>query len=178
MCFTLAEQKQKQELGNPNKSCSSSSNGSWSKKLQSLFDGVEENARKGAEMIGLQSTSMASVQQNLDGKILFRYEYKSKGRLCELTLAHTNCVWVIRNDSDILCLQSHNNSTFKKFFTSVDFDIPEDKAPAKAMMSMEWCPYATKWKYKLSVNGVFVPPSWSKADGFVRGFPGLGAPQI
>lgn len=102
-----------------------------------------------------------------------KYQFLVDNATHEVAVAHRECVWQVSLDGKLVDQQSHslgdNSGT-------VDLKVPAANGthiPGK--LTVTWILMELKWSYCLSVAGVLVPASWTKAKGNTVG---VVPPQI
>jgi len=133
--------------------------------LAAMSSSAQVKARRGVERLGLMKGEGSTL--DFDEKCLCKYSFKNGSRNREVSLAHSDGVWHVKVDSEIVGTKTHNNSFLRSFCTFLDFPIPPigTEGTIMATVTMEWVPRSAKWLYTLTVNGVVVPECWSKTKG-------------
>jgi hypothetical protein len=102
-----------------------------------------------------------------------KYQFLVDDVLHEVAVSHRECVWQVSLDGKLIDQQSHSLGDNSGI---VDLKVPaanDTHIPGK--LSVTWVLMELKWSYCLSVAGVLVPASWTKAKGNTVG---VVPPQI
>jgi len=85
----------------------------------------------------------------------------------EVTVAHRECVWQVSLDGQLIDQQSH---TLNDNCGTVDMKVPgANGAIVPGRLQVDWMFADLKWGYVLTVGGMHVPASWTKAKGPTEG---------
>jgi len=85
----------------------------------------------------------------------------------EVVVAHHECVWQVALDGHLVDQESH---TLKESAGKAEFEVSTpDDVRVSAKLEMTWVLGEMKWSYDLTVGGVKVPASWTKAKGNIPG---------
>jgi hypothetical protein len=95
-----------------------------------------------------------------------KYKFYVDGAPHEVAVAHRECVWQVSLDGKLVDQQSHSLND-----NSGTVELPS----IKGRLSVTWVLKELKWSYCLTVAGVLVPASWTKAKGDTVG---VVPPQI
>jgi hypothetical protein len=145
----------------------------WRTKVSSKLSSMSSHARQKAIQLGHVIKDDGPVDVN--AKVTRKWLFRTAGRDRELQLSHAQGKWYFIVDSELVTTKTHNNSTLKRFRTSLDLPIPlsdEEQrilGPVTAVVNMEWNPRSVRWYYTLTLGGEVVPPVWSKSAGPQQG---------
>lgn len=113
--------------------------------------------------------------RELDLNVVRKFSFVALGKLHEVCVAHSDCIWQVLSGGNLVDRIAHKISDSSG---EAAFDIevaPEQKV--RATVSMTWDSYKWLWRYTLTIQteGVCgthsqdVPFSWSKISGQVAG---------
>jgi hypothetical protein len=133
--------------------------------LAAMSSSALVKARRGVEKPRLMKGDTSTFDS--DDNCVCKYSFKNGCKHREVSLAHSDGVWHVKVDSEIVGTKTHNNSFLTSHRTSLDFPIPPlaSEGSITATITMEWIPQSAKWLHTLTVNGFVVPECWSKARG-------------
>jgi len=96
-----------------------------------------------------------------------KFGFVVDGEAHEVTVAHRECVWQVALDNKLVDQESHS---LNENVGAADFAVPAANGThVQGRLEMTWALMELKWVYRLTVAGVNVPASWTRAKGVDMG---------
>mmetsp|Transcript_44715 Transcript_44715/g.103389 ORF Transcript_44715/g.103389 Transcript_44715/m.103389 type:complete len:307 (-) Transcript_44715:29-949(-) len=110
----------------------------------------------------------------LDLNIVRKFRFCAQGHPHEVAIAHREYIWQVVVDEKVVDRVSHKQSDDDG---EASFHVKVDESLVlPGLVCMTWDSARCLWIYILTINGVQVPTSWSKAKGVVAG--GTSVPEV